>query len=75
MSGHSTAPAMSLAVSPSRSIADFAADLRLANVPAPVTERARLLILDGLGVGLASNAYPFADRSLAGIRTVKGFAM
>ena len=70
MSGHSTAPAMSLAVSPSRSIADFAADLRLANVPAPVTERARLLILDGLGVGLASNAYPFADRSLAGIRAL-----
>jgi 2-methylcitrate dehydratase PrpD len=61
---------MFLAVPPSRSIAEFAADLRLAEVPAPVTERARLLILDGLGVGLASNAYPFAERSLAGIRAL-----
>lgn len=70
MASLSTAAATAPTVPPSRSLGEFAADLRLADVPAEAVERARLLILDGLGVGLASNAYPFAERSLAGIRAL-----
>lgn len=55
---------------PASVIAQFSAALRWEDIPAPVIERAKLLILDGLGVGLASNAYPFAERSLAGIRAL-----
>jgi 2-methylcitrate dehydratase PrpD len=52
---------------PSRTIARFAAGLRLADVPAPVRERAKLHILDGLGLGLASNAYDYGRRAVAGV--------
>lgn len=55
---------------PSRSIAAFAAGLSLGDVPREALDRARLLILDGLGVGLASNAYGFAGTALAGIRAL-----
>jgi 2-methylcitrate dehydratase PrpD len=61
-----------VAVLPSRRIAEFAAGLRYENIPAAVRERARIQILDGLGVGLASNAYSFADRAMAGIRALGG---
>ena len=70
MANHSTAPAISLPIPPSRSIANFAVALSLSSVPQAVVDRARLLMLDALGVGLASNAYPFAERSLAGIRAL-----
>jgi 2-methylcitrate dehydratase PrpD len=36
-------------------------------VPAPVRDRARLHILDGLGLGLASNAYDYGRRAVAGV--------
>jgi len=52
---------------PTQDLAEFAANLRFEDIPAPVLERAKLLILDSLGVGLASNAYPFADRVVAGV--------
>lgn len=51
---------------PTQHLAEFAAGLRFGDIPAPVLDRAKLLILDSLGVGLASNAYPFADRVVAG---------
>lgn len=53
-------------LSPTRHLADFVAGLRFEDIPVPVLERAKLLILDALGVGLASNAYPFADKVIAG---------
>jgi 2-methylcitrate dehydratase PrpD len=52
---------------PSRKLSRFAASLRLADVPAPVRDRARLHILDGLGLGLASNAYDYGRRAVAGV--------
>lgn len=53
--------------SPSRTLARFAAGLRLADVPAHVVERAKLHILDGLGLGLASHAYDYARSAVAGV--------
>jgi 2-methylcitrate dehydratase PrpD len=50
-----------------RTIAQFAASLRLERVPAPVLERAKLHILDALGLGLASNGYDYGKRSVEGI--------
>ena len=57
---------------PARSIARFAAALRYDDIPAAVRERARIQILDGLGVGFAANAYPFAERAVAGLRALAG---
>lgn len=51
---------------PAQSLAQFAADLRFEDIPASVIDRAKMLILDALGVGLASNAYDYADRAVAG---------
>jgi 2-methylcitrate dehydratase PrpD len=52
---------------PSRKLSRFAAGLSLADVPAPVRDRARLHILDGLGLGLASSAYDYGRRAVAGV--------
>ncbi|QDO97549.1 MmgE/PrpD family protein [Ferrovibrio terrae] len=52
---------------PTQDLAEFTAALCFEDIPAPVLDRAKLLILDSLGVGLASNAYPFADRVVAGV--------
>jgi 2-methylcitrate dehydratase PrpD len=57
---------------PARELAEFTAALSFDDIPRPVLDRAKLLILDSLGVGLASNAYPYADRSLAGIAALGG---
>lgn len=51
----------------SRKLASFTAALRLSDVPAPIRERAKLHILDGLGLGFASNSYEFGRRALAGV--------
>jgi 2-methylcitrate dehydratase PrpD len=59
-------------MSPARNIARFATALRYEDIPAAVRERARIQILDGLGVGIASNAYPFAEKAIAGIRALSG---
>ena len=48
-------------------LAAFAANLTFEQIPAPVVARAKLLILDALGCGLASNAYAFADISVASV--------
>jgi 2-methylcitrate dehydratase PrpD len=57
---------------PAQELAAFAAGLTLDSVPTRVRDRAKLLILDALGVGLASNAYPYADASVAGIAALGG---
>ena len=41
---------------PATELAGFAAALSFEDIPRAVLERAKLLILDSLGVGLASNA-------------------
>jgi 2-methylcitrate dehydratase PrpD len=48
-------------------LARFAAGLCLADIPDPVVTRARLHILDALGLGLASNAYDYGQRSAEGV--------
>jgi 2-methylcitrate dehydratase PrpD len=53
--------------STSHQIARFAAGLKLADVPAPVLSRAKLHILDALGLGLASTKQDFAASAYAGI--------
>ncbi|MET0589369.1 MAG: MmgE/PrpD family protein [Novosphingobium sp.] len=52
---------------PARTIAQFAATTRLSDVPIAVVQRAKLHILDALGLGLASNAYEYGQKSVAGI--------
>lgn len=53
-------------IAPSRAIARFAAGLRLSDVPAPVIARAKLHILDALGLGFASHAYDYGRSIVAG---------
>ncbi len=53
-------------------IAAMAAGLSLQDVPADVIERAKLHILDGLGLALASNAHDFAEPSIKGAVAMAG---
>jgi 2-methylcitrate dehydratase PrpD len=57
---------------PARRLAEFAAGLTFDDIPEAVRERAKLLILDALGCGLASNAYGFADAAVAGAAALGG---
>jgi 2-methylcitrate dehydratase PrpD len=52
---------------PAQELAAFSTQLKIGDVPAAVRERAKLLILDGIGLGLASHAYDFGPISLNGI--------
>lgn len=54
-------------LSPAQQIAHFAADFRLADVPESVRNRARLHILDGLGLGLASTVQAYGKSAVDGI--------
>ncbi|MGE0716107.1 MAG: MmgE/PrpD family protein [Alphaproteobacteria bacterium] len=58
------------AIPPTPALAEMAAGLKADDVPEAARLRARLSILDALGVGLASNAYPFAARAIAGINAL-----
>lgn len=53
--------------SAARQIARFAAGFRLGDVPEAVRHRARLHILDGLGLGLASTVQDYGQRTVEGI--------
>lgn len=61
-----------LAAPPARTLGDFAAGLRFEDIPGPVLHRAKLLILDALGCGLAANANAFADAAAAGAVALGG---
>lgn len=67
-----SAPAPAPATTIAATLARFAADLDLAGVPGAVVEKAKLSILDAIGIALASNTYEFARRSLQGIRALGG---
>ncbi len=56
----------------SQTLAAFAARLQLSDVPAPVLERAKLHILDALGVAMASSTEDFAHRIVTGIAGIGG---
>ncbi|MDT7951588.1 MAG: MmgE/PrpD family protein [Acetobacteraceae bacterium] len=68
MLDHVEAPA----IAPSATLAEFAAGLTLADIPVPVRDRAKLLILDALGCAIASNAYPFSHAAVAGAVALGG---
>jgi len=57
---------------PALTLAEFAAGLALSDVPTPVLDRAKLLILDALGCAIASNAYPFSHAAIAGAVALGG---
>lgn len=59
-------------VSLSRAIAKMAVSLRLTDVPAPVIERAKLHILDALGLGIASTVQDYAKSTHAGAMALAG---
>jgi 2-methylcitrate dehydratase PrpD len=48
-------------------LSKMAAGLQLSSVPGEVVERAKLHILDGIGLGLASNAYEYGQVSACGV--------
>jgi 2-methylcitrate dehydratase PrpD len=52
----------------SEELAQFALGLSYEQIPAAVRERAKHLILDSVGIALASNKYPFAAVSLAAMQ-------
>jgi len=54
----------------SQILANFADELTYDDIPADVRERAKYLILDAVGIAMASTRYPFADAILAGIQAV-----
>ena len=59
-------------IPPARRLAEFAANLTFEDIPQHVLDRAKLLILDALGCGLASNAYGFAEVAVAGVAALGG---
>lgn len=55
-----------------QTLAGFAHDLRYEDIPEDARERAKHLMLDGIGIAFASHHYPFANTIFAGIHAVAG---
>ena len=56
----------------SEAFAHFAAGLEYEAIPAPMRERAKLLMLDAIGIAFASSTYDFAKKALAGLSRFGG---
>ena len=56
----------------SDSLAAFANSLRWQDIPAPVVERAKLHILDALGIGLAASRYDYSHKTLTAMSGLAG---
>jgi 2-methylcitrate dehydratase PrpD len=56
----------------SQTLADFAHDLKPADMPAEVRERARHLMLDATGIAYASGRYEFAHKAMTAIAGLGG---
>ncbi len=56
----------------SDSLAAFARALGWADIPAPVVERAKLHILDALGIGLAASRYDYSHKTLTAMHGLAG---
>ena len=52
----------------SQTLAQFATGLAWEQIPAPVQERAKLLLIDAVGVAFASTQFDFAQRALAALK-------
>lgn len=59
-----------LTEAPSRGLARFAQSLSYDDIPEAVRDRGKYLILDSLGIALASTTYPFAERVQAGVEAL-----
>lgn len=57
---------------PAQDLARYAAEMSLDNVPAMVRERAKHLMLDALGIALASTQWDFAQKTMSGLRELAG---
>ena len=66
MSPEPSDPSSRLAIS--REIARFAARLSFEDLPMKVVDRAKLLILDAVGIAFASTTYEFAEDAISAIR-------
>ena len=55
-------------------LAQFVHQLRYEDIPAPVRERAKDLMLDAVGIAFASTKFEFADKALAGLQFFGGGA-
>jgi 2-methylcitrate dehydratase PrpD len=62
------APAATIA----QTLAEFAAGLRCEDIPAAVVERAKLHVLDCLGIGLASSGFEFGQRTINALAGLAG---
>lgn len=56
----------------SEHLAAFAASLTFEDIPAPVIDRAKLHILDALGIGLAASRYEYSAKTLAATQALAG---
>ena len=65
-------PADEMPVAISARLAAYVSDFDYAAIPTAVRERAKYLILDSIGVAIASTTYDFAHRTLSGIRALAG---
>lgn len=70
MKDNAATPAAGAAVS--ETLARYAAGFDGARIPERVRERARLLMLDSIGIALASHGYDFSRRALAAIAELDG---
>jgi 2-methylcitrate dehydratase PrpD len=52
----------------SQTLAQFATGLAWEQIPAPVQQRAKLLLIDAVGVAFASTQFDFAQRALAALK-------
>lgn len=55
-----------------RSLARFFADLHLEEVPAPVVERVRLLLLDSIGLAIAAASRPWSRLAIDTVKEMRG---
>lgn len=76
MTAVAAAPDVSQSAGSQETIADriaaFATDLGHDDVPDEVLRQAKVLILDAVGVGLASSTFDFAHRARCAVRTLSG---
>ena len=70
MKDNADMPATGLALS--ETLADYAAGFDGARIPTEVRARARLLMLDSIGIALASHGYDFSRRALAAVSELDG---
>src|SRR5262245_55686839 len=69
---HTTTADQPLPLTISHRLAHFAAEFDYSAVPAAVIERAKVLILDAVGIALASTQYDFSRRMFDGLHALGG---